>query len=98
MYWDEKKDDFGTRKQRHKLGCFIIDHAFHLPVSVRVARRYNTHKFPFEPVLIDNTEKLVVFYHKIHQILMEYGDVTKWIRIFIDSNKGYEQEQFKYYS
>ena len=98
MHWDENKDDFGTQEQRHKLGRFIIDHACHLPVTVRVQKWDGPHSYPCEPALIDDFEKLVVFYHKKYRILMDYGDAVKWIRILITSNKGYEQEQFKYYS
>ena len=98
MHWDENKDKFGTREERHSLGRFIIKQACHLPVSVRVKRRNTTRSFSFKPALVDDTEKVVMLSHRKYTIVMDFADIVKWIRIFITSNKMYEQDFFKYYT
>ena len=82
MHWDEKKDDFGSRAERHSLGRFIMKQACHLPVTVLVDRRRKSRKFNFEPLLL-NDKKLVLLTHRRYVITMDFDDIVKWIRIFI---------------
>ena len=98
MYWDEKKDLFGSRRERHSLGRFVIKQACHLPVTVQVTRSKKSRSFHFQPALVDDHEKLVLLTHKRYTIAMDFDDIVKWIRIYITSNKMYEQDYFKAYT
>ena len=98
MYWDEKKDLFGSRRERHSLGRFVIKQACHLPVTVQVTRSKKSRSFHFQPTLVDDEEKLVMLTHKRYTIAMDFADIVKWIRIYINSNKMYEQDYFKAYT
>ena len=97
MHWDANKEKMGTREERHSLGRFVIDQACHLPITVRVRRKRDKHRFRFQPVLINEVKKKVVLYHKRYAIFTDFDDVVSWIQIFIRSNKMYEQDMFKYY-
>ena len=97
MQWDENKEKVGTRSERHSLGRFVIRQACHLPVTVRVRKSRTSRSFSFTPLLLDNIERLVILTHKKYKIAMDFENVVKWIRIFITSNKMYEQDYFKYH-
>ena len=76
------------------------DSSCHLPVTLRVWRRRAKKRgglLSFVPALINDTEKLVILTHKRYKLAMHYEDIVKWIRIFITSNKMYEQDIFKHY-
>ena len=100
MIWDKPKHLFGSREERHSLVRFVIKQSCHLPVTVRVRRR-RTKKpgglLSFVPALINDTEKVVILTHKRYKLAMDFDDIVKWIRIFITSNKMYEQDLFKHY-
>ena len=49
-------------------------------------------------ILVDDHEKLVLLTHKRYTIAMDFDDIVKWIRIYITSNKMYEQDYFKAYT
>jgi hypothetical protein len=98
MHWDEKRERFGTRAERHSLGRFVIRQACHLPVTVRVRKSSTKRSFSFQPALVDDVEKKVILTHKKYRIAMDFDDIVQWIRIFIMSNKMYEQDLFKFYS
>ena len=98
MHWDEKKDLFGSRRDRHSLGRFVIKQACHLPVTVQVTRSKKSRSFHFHPTLVDDHEKLVLLTHERYTIGMDFDDIVKWIQIYITSNKMYEQDYFKSYT
>ena len=97
MHWDENKYKVGSRKDRHSLGRFVIAQACHLPVTVGVRLHRQKRSFNIDPVLINDSIKQVVLYHKRYSVCFTFDDVVMWIRIFINSNRMYEQDFFKVY-
>ena len=95
MVWDVKKEEVGSREERHSLGKFVSDNACHLPITVRVEKGGRRRSFSFRPALNFELKKVVIFTYHNFTVTMKYEDVVQWIRIFISSNKMYEQSQIQ---
>ena len=95
MRWLERKENFGSQKERHKLGKFVLQNCkSNLPVRVWVSKLNKSRKFSFAPVLVNRHARNVVFYYKKFLVCMNLEDTTSWIRTFIIRNRLYEQERF----
>ena len=98
MIWNKDRDSYGTQKERHSLGRFIIEKSCHLPVTVEVKHNRRKRPFSFAPCIINDTDRKVILTHRRYKMAINFDDVVKWIRIFITSNKMYEQELFQFYT
>ena len=95
MRWRERKDRFGSREERHKLGKFILKYCNpHLPVTAWVDKLERKQKFSFAPVLINGQAKKVVFYHNYFMVCMDIEDTEHWIQSIISSNRLYDLELY----
>ena len=93
MRWTEKTDKkrFGSRKERHELGQFILRYCQpFLPVRAWVAKLQGDRKFSFAPVLVNGRARNVVMYYKNFMILMGLRDTAMWIQAYIISHRLYE--------
>ena len=97
MRWHHQKEEFGTRRERHKVGRFIMENACRLPVTVLIQRLSRSRSFAFTPILVNGHAKNVAFQYRKFLILMTYEDVAEWIKVFISSRRLYESETHHYY-
>ena len=97
MRWHHEKEDFGTRRERHKVDQVEIENSCCLPVTVLIQRLSRTRSFAFTPILVNGHAKNVAFQYRKFLILMSYEDVAEWIKLFISSKRLYENETHHYY-
>ena len=98
MRWTEKTDKkrFGSRKERHELGQFILRYCQpFLPVRAWVAKLQGDRKFSFAPLLVNGRARNVVMYYKNFMVLMGLRDTAMWIQAYIISHRLYEQKIYQ---
>ena len=97
MRWRERKENFGSKRERHKLGRFVLKYCkMNLPVTVWVEKLNKRRKFSFAPVLVNGYARNVLFFQKKFMVCMNFDDTEEWIKSFITNNRLYEEERFHY--
>ena len=94
MNWELPKQNYGSRSERHRLRRFLRDRVARIPLTVRVAMVDRPRSFAFAPAYVNGQYKFVSFRYRRYVILMKYNDVAPWIRVFIHSNRLFENPRF----
>ena len=98
MHWQERKDRFGSREERHQLGKFILTYCKpDLPVIAWVQRLERKQKFSFDPVLVNGKPKKVLFYYNYVMVCLKLEDTAHWIQSIIATNQLYNLELYHYH-
>ena len=97
MRWHDRKEYFGNRRERHKVGRFILKNTCRLPVTVHIQRMSRSRNFSFSPILVNGHAKNVAFHYRQFLIVVTFEDVAEWIKVLISSNRLYENEHYHYY-
>ena len=96
IIWEKPRHWFGTRSERRALVRYIKEHTASLPITVRVTRIRKSRNYCFKPVLVNGSNRKVMFAHKQFRIAFELEDVIPWIKTYIETNGLFEQEQHHY--
>ena len=90
------RDYFGTRKDRHELGRFIMKNTCRLPVTVLVEKFTHIFEFSFTPIVLNKHARNVAFHYRCYLIVISFNDVAEWLKVLITSHKLYENERCRH--
>ena len=92
VWYNHDKDYYGTRKERHRVGRFILKNTSRLPVTVLIEKLSSVNHFKFTPIVTNGLARNVAFYYRNYLILVCFKDVADWIKELIMSNNLYENK------